>query len=107
MRGLVGLVLALSVMTALSACAGKPEWVKGGATNREAANDLSDCRRVAQKAIQRDLDIDTDIMSTRGHDWENNSTIDMHRASDAQSDRERTDGIVTGCMEAKGYRPTG
>jgi hypothetical protein len=100
MRRIGGLALAL----ALAGCSGT--WTKAGVTPEAAAQDLSECRHVAEIANRRDSDIDQDILASRGQDWEKFSVIQIKRDQYADSNERRTGDIVDRCMIAKGYSPT-
>jgi hypothetical protein len=97
MRRIGGLALALL----LGACGST--WTKAGVAPEMAAQDLAECRHAAEVADQRDTDIDTDILASRGQDWERYDTLFLKRDSYADSNRARTSDIVDDCMAAKGY----
>lgn len=102
MRRIGGLALALM----LAGCGGGT-WHKAGVSPEAAAQDLSECRHMAEIANRRDSDIDQDILASRGHDWENLSIIGTRRAQYADSNERRTGDIVERCMIGKGYTPSG
>lgn len=101
MRRIGGLALALM----LAACAAT--WSKPGVSPEHAAQDLSECRHAAEVANRRDSDIDTDILASRGQDWERFGVISTKRAVFADSNRQRAGDMVDRCMIAKGYAPGG
>jgi hypothetical protein len=101
MRRIGGFALALM----LAGCGAT--WHKAGVSPETAAQDLSECRHVAEIANRRDSDIDQDILASRGHDWENLSVIQERRDQYAASNERRTGDIVERCMIAKGYSPDG
>jgi len=96
---------SLVLLLALAACGG--QWSKPETTREKAAQDLSECRHVAEIANRRDSDIDTDILASRGPDWERLGVIQTKRAEFADSNRARSGDIVTRCMIAKGYTQAG
>ncbi len=98
---------AVALAVSLSACGGPPNWTKDGASPDVAAADYADCRHEAQHDIQRDVNIDTDIAAARQHDWSQSQSTETHLAGDASSNRKLTRDIVSGCMESKGYVPSG
>ena len=96
---------SLALLLALAACGG--QWTRPDTSREKAAQDLSECRHVAEVANRRDSDIDTDILASRGQDWERASIISTKRAEFADSNRARSGDIVTRCMIAKGYTQGG
>jgi hypothetical protein len=101
MRPAVFLFLALAVV----ACGIQGEWTKEGTSPEAAARDLAACRSLAQSAIKRDVDIDQDIMATRGHDWQTSGVMTARRATYDAHNQAATGDIVTRCMSGKGYAP--
>ncbi|HXE17677.1 MAG TPA: hypothetical protein VN632_10640 [Stellaceae bacterium] len=97
--------LALSLM--LGACAGPSKWTKEGVSPDAAAADYADCRHAAQHDIQRDVNIDTDIAAARAQDRDRTQTRETYAANDASSNARLSSQIVKGCMESKGYAPSG
>jgi hypothetical protein len=97
---------SLALLLALAACGGG-QLSKPDTSREKAAQDLSECRHVAEVANRRDSDIDTDILASRGQDWERSSIISTKRAEFADSNRVRSGDIVTRCMIAKGYTQGG
>jgi len=100
----IGSVVLLLV---LAACGGAGQWSKPETTREKAAQDLSECRHVAEIANRRDSDIDTDILASRGQDWERLGIIQTKRDEFADSNRARSGDIVTRCMIGKGYTQAG
>lgn len=98
MRRIGGLALVLLA----AACAGG-NWSKPGVSPERAAQDLSECRHSAELANRRDSDIDTDILASRGQDWQRSSLLSTKRDIYADSNRVRTGDMVDRCMLAKGY----
>ena len=94
---------SLAMLLALAACGGAEQWSKPDTPREKAAQDYSECRHVAEIANRRDSDIDTDILASRGTDWERLGVISTKRAEFADSNRARTGDIVTRCMIGKGY----
>lgn len=97
---------SLALLLALAACS-SGQWIKPDTSREKAAQDLSECRHVAEVANRRDSDIDTDILASRGPDWERASIIATKRAEFADSNRARSGDIVNRCMIAKGYTQGG
>lgn len=97
MRWIGGLGLAL----ALAACASS--WSKQGVSREKAAQDYSECRHMAEIANRRDSNIDTDILASRGQDWQRLGILNAKRAGYADANEARSGDMVKRCMLAKGY----
>jgi hypothetical protein len=97
MRWLGGVALAL----ALTACGSS--WNKAGVSREKAAQDYSECRHMAEIANRRDSNIDTDILASRGQDWQRLGILNAKRADYADANEARTGDIVDRCMLSKGY----
>jgi hypothetical protein len=97
--------LALACVIVLSACAGRSEWTKDGVAPEVVARELSDCQSVAREATARDTNIMTDIMATRGNDWQRTGVMDTHVQAFQLEDRDRSGDIVNRCMIGKGFVP--
>jgi hypothetical protein len=95
--GFLGLALVVS------ACSGAGEWSKPGVSPEKAAQDYSECRHSAQLAHRRDSDIDSDILASRGEDWERFGLLQLKRNEYADSDNARSADFVERCMIGKGY----
>ena len=95
--------IALGLALALAGCG--TQWSRPGTPPERAAQDLAECRHVGEIANRRDSDIDADILASRGQDWERLSVITTKRSDYAESNRGRTDDIVSHCMTTKGYAP--
>lgn len=99
MRRIGGVFLMLS----LAACSGTGGWSKPGVSPEHAAQDYAECRHVAELAMRRDTNIDTDILATRGQDWQRMGVLQTKRDDYAESNRARSGDIVERCMVGKGY----
>jgi len=99
--------LTLACALALLGCANQPEWSKDGVAPDMVAKELADCQSIAREATARDTNIMTDIMATRGHDWQNTGVMDRHIQTFQVEDRDRTGDIVNRCMISKGFVPGG
>lgn len=97
----IAMILGLS---GLAACA-SDAWTKEGVTPQAAAVDLADCNALAQSATQRDASIDTDIMATRGHDWQQTHVTQIERDANAAQTEDLSHDVISRCMIAKGYVP--
>jgi hypothetical protein len=98
---------SLVLLLAVPACGGVGQWSKPETTREKAAQDYSECRHAAEVANRRDSDIDTDILASRGTDWERLGVISTKRAEYADSNRVRSGDMVTRCMIGKGYTQGG
>lgn len=98
---------SLVLLLALAGCDGGGQWSKPETTREKAAQDYSECRHAAEVANRRDSDIDTDILASRGTDWERLGVISTKRAEFADSNRARSGDMVSRCMIAKGYTQGG
>jgi hypothetical protein len=97
-------MLCLALVMPLAACGA--EWTRTGTSQEVAAQDFSECRHLAQVANQRDTDIDTDILASRGQDWQRTEALGTMRSDYKESNGIRTNDIVEQCMIAKGYAPS-
>jgi hypothetical protein len=93
-----------ALLLPLAGCLG-PAWQKDGADEGRLKQDLAECRSLARSATQRDADIDTDIMASRGHDWERTGVLTTKRDEMRTVTGGRAEDIVGRCMTAKGYSP--
>jgi hypothetical protein len=81
------------------------EWQKGGKTAEATQADLSECKAFAREATETDSDIDSDIIASRGGDWQSSGNYTARTQATRLPTGRRTDRIVERCMTAKGYRP--
>jgi hypothetical protein len=87
----------------LAACSATGRWQKAGVTPAMAAADYAECRHAAEIAFRRDSDIDTDILASRGADWEKIGVLQTREGEYAASDNARQKDTVSRCMLDKGY----
>lgn len=99
--------LTLACVLALMGCVGQAEWSKEGTAPNIAARELADCQSIAREATQRDTNIMTDILATRGNDWQRTGVMDTHVQTFSIENRNRGDDIVNRCMIGKGFVPGG
>lgn len=99
------LILASAVL--LLGCAGQPEWSRQGVSAHQTAAEIADCQSQARQATQRDTNIMSDIMATRGTDWQQSGTMGTHMDLFSAENQKRTSGIVDQCMIGKGFVPGG
>ncbi len=100
-------IFALACLLALIGCAGRSEWSKEGTSPQLTGQALADCQSIAREATQRDTNIMTDIMASRGSDWQRTGVMGTHVEAFSLEDRGRTDEIVNRCMIGKGFVPGG
>lgn len=96
-------IVALAVV--LTACAGSGDWTRSGTSSQQVAAELSDCQSQARAATQRDTNIMSDIMATRGNDWRQTGVMSMQMSQFAAENHNRTGDIVNRCMIGKGFVP--
>jgi hypothetical protein len=100
-------LIILAAVLVSAGCSNNPEWSKEGVAPEAVARELADCKSVAREATARDTNIITDIMATRGHDWQNTGVMDTHVAAFQNEDTNRSGDIVDRCMIGKGFVPGG
>jgi hypothetical protein len=100
-------LIYLASALVLVGCANHPEWTKEGVAPEAAARELSDCQSIARDATARDTNIITDILATRGHDWQNTCVMGTHVQFFQNEDRNRSGDIIDRCMISKGFVPGG
>ncbi len=93
---------SLALVLLLAACGGG-QWTKEGVSREKVAQDYSECSHLAELANQRDSNIDTDILASRGQDWQRLGTRSLRRETYADSNRARSGDIIARCMISKGY----
>ncbi len=108
-KGVLGMkrILGLACVLALCGCASGADWSKEGVSQQQTAAELSDCENTAREATQRDTNIMTDILATRGGDWQRTGVMEPHVQVFSAENRGRTDDIVNRCMIGKGFVPHG
>lgn len=97
--------LTLACALALLACTNQPDWTKEGTSPQVMQRELSDCKSIAREATARDTNIMTDIMASRGGDWQRTGVMETHVQNFAVSEVPRSDDIVRTCMIGKGFAP--
>ena len=99
--------VAIASLLAMLGCAGKPEWSKDGMSQQATAQALAECQSIAREATQRDTNIMTDILATRGADWQRTGVMGTHVEAFSLEDRNRSGDIINRCMIGKGFVPGG
>lgn len=95
---------AALLILALAACADR-SWQREGVADDRLRQDLAACQAEARVAVRRDLDIDSDIMASRGQDWQTGGVLGIKRDVMRTQAEGRAEDIVARCMRAKGYSP--
>lgn len=96
-------IVALALV--LTGCAGTGDWTRSGTTSQQTAAEFSDCQSQARVATQRDTNIMSDIMATRGNDWRQTGVMSTQTSLFAAENRDRTSDIINRCMIGKGFAP--
>jgi hypothetical protein len=99
------MIVALAVV--LTGCAGSGDWSRSGTSSQQTAAELSDCQSQAREATERDTNIMSDIMATRGNDWRETGVMSTQMSEFAAENHNRTSDIVNRCMVGKGFVPGG
>ena len=99
------ILVALAVV--VGGCAGGGDWARPGTSPQQTAAELSDCQSQARAATERDTNIMSDIMATRGNDWRNTGVMSTQMSEFAAENHNRTTDIVHRCMVGKGFVPGG
>jgi len=97
--------LILTLALTLLGCAGGPEWSQDGVSQSATAQALADCQSEATQATRRDTNIMTDIMATRGGDWQRSGMMGNKMDIFAAENNSETADIVNRCMISKGFVP--
>ncbi len=96
---------SLALALFLIGCAGTGDWNRQGASSQQTAAAFADCQSQAREATQRDTNIMTDIIATRGHDWRETGVMSTQMSEFAAENHGRTSHIVDRCMIGKGFVP--
>lgn len=100
-------LVAAILPLALAACANASRWEKDGVPPELASRDYTQCRAEASRAVQRDQNIDQDILASRGQDLQRDGLLTLRRDTMRNSNLGRYDEILDRCMSARGYHPAG
>ncbi len=100
----VAALACLVMLSTLAACStGDGGWQRANSTPDQAAAALSECRSQATADLSRDLNIDTDIVSTHASDWRKIGIYDTQRINTEYPDASRADHLTAACMSGKGF----
>jgi hypothetical protein len=84
---------------------GAGAWTKPGADGATVASAYSDCADMAGGATEKDFDIDQDIAASRGNDLQRSDFAGAQLRDAQRSNRDRTQAILSSCMEKQGFTP--
>lgn len=98
------ILVALAVV--VTGCAGSGDWIRSGTSSQQTAAELSECQSEARAATERDTNIMTDILATRGSDWRRSDVMSTQMSLFAAENHDRTSDIVNRCMIGKGFAPS-
>ena len=96
----------LACALALIGCSSGGNFSKEGASQDQTAQAYSECQSIVREATRRDDNIMTDIMATRGNDWQRTGVLSTKEQVFSAEDRGRSDEILNRCMIGKGFLPT-
>lgn len=96
-------VLAAAAFGMLAACAGQAGWSQTGMSPAQTATALADCQKQAQAALQRDINVMSDTLATRGLDWQQTGVLSIHLQEFSAELQQRTDTLIDRCMTSKGF----
>jgi hypothetical protein len=97
-------IAALVSIVLLAACSNGSQWSKDGVPPSKAALDIADCNSLAGSASRTDNNINQDILSARGRDWQNTGALSYVQTSQPQNE-DRSKDLIFRCMVGKGYAP--
>lgn len=80
-------------------------WTRAGADRATVDSAFADCLAVSDTATQKDFDIDQDIAASRGSDLQHSAFAGAALRDTHNSNRDRAQGILSSCMETKGFTP--
>jgi hypothetical protein len=97
--------LCIIAVLALAGCAGAGGWTKPGADASATASVYQDCRELADSTVRPELDINQDILASRGSDWQRAPIGRVEAESMREGTRGRAAAILDSCMKSKGFEP--
>ena len=103
-------VLVLCGLMLLAGCSyfgGKPDYERAGTSPEVASGDLESCRQQARAMIQRDRQIDNDILAPNVNDSHLRSDTTLESNLNQYHESNRYESIVQDCMSSRGYSTDG
>ncbi|MFZ2006279.1 MAG: hypothetical protein WB697_05450 [Stellaceae bacterium] len=80
-------------------------WTKPGTDAATVAAAYDQCLAAANSATSTDFDIDQDISASRGSDLQHSDFAGAQLREAQQTNRDRSQTILSSCMERKGFSP--
>jgi hypothetical protein len=80
-------------------------WTRPGADAATVASAYDECLASANSATRTDYDIDQDISASRGSDIQHSDFAGSQLREAQATSRDRTQTILSSCMEQKGFTP--
>lgn len=80
-------------------------WTRPGADAGSVGAAYEECLAAANSASRTDHDIDQDIAASRGSDLQHSTFAGAPLRAAQQTDRDRSQAILSSCMERKGFSP--
>ena len=87
--------------TAASAAA----WTRPGADAATVGAAYDACLAASNSATRTDFDIDQDISASRGSDLQHSDFANAQLREAQQTNRDRSQAILSSCMERNGFSP--
>jgi hypothetical protein len=81
-------------------------WTRPGADAAAVSGAYDECLSAANSATQTDNDIDQDISASRASDLQHSEFAGTQLREAQETSRDRTQTILSSCMERKGFTPT-
>jgi uncharacterized protein YjbI with pentapeptide repeats len=80
-------------------------WTRPGVDAATVASAYDECLAAANSATNTDFDIDQDISASRGSDLQHSDFAGAQLREAQQTNRDRSQTILSSCMEQKGFSP--
>ncbi|HTW50956.1 MAG TPA: hypothetical protein VME45_03570 [Stellaceae bacterium] len=81
-------------------------WTRPGVDAATISGAYDECLSAANSATDTDNDIDQDISASRGSDLQHSEFAGTQLREAQATSRDRTQAILSSCMERKGFTPT-
>jgi uncharacterized protein YjbI with pentapeptide repeats len=81
-------------------------WTRPGVDAASVQSAYGECLDLANTATGTDNDIDQDIAASRGSDIQHSDFAGAQQREAQQTSRDRTQAILSSCMEKKGFTPS-
>jgi len=81
-------------------------WTRPGVDAATVSGAYDECLSAANSATGTDNDIDQDIAASRGSDLQHSEFAGTQLRNAQETSRDRTQTILSSCMEQKGFTPT-